>query len=165
MISLFFHWLHLVAAIFWIGGLAFTLISLAPSLSQIEFLQRGKLLKLVMKRFLHIVWGSIAVIVATGLYRVFVVNAMTSLDSFTASGYGHLLLTKIGLVIVMIALAAWVTYGLFPRVSKHIDEHTEKQTPACVECGKLLKKTRRIMWTVLVLGIIVILVAARLRGA
>jgi uncharacterized membrane protein len=61
--------LHLAAAIFWMGGMAFMVMALRPALhEQLGASQRLPLLLAVLKRFFLVVLASIAVLLLTGLY-------------------------------------------------------------------------------------------------
>lgn len=167
VVSLILHWLHLLGVVTWIGGLVFNLIVLTPSLGAVELKPRAVLLRRVLRKFLHTVWGSLFVIIATGLYRVLFVNQMTTLGLFLNTFYGNLLIAKILLVTVMILIAAYVTLVLYPPLTTHLSQHeTETFSPQkCQTCRDMLKITRRLMLTVAILGFVVILVAAQLRGA
>lgn len=60
--------LHLAAAIFWMGGMAFLVMALRPALhAQLEPPQRLPLVVAVLRRFFAIVIASIAVLLATGV--------------------------------------------------------------------------------------------------
>ena len=59
--------LHLAAAIFWIGGMAFVVLALRPALhAQLQPPQRLPLMVLVLRRFFVVVIASIVVLLATG---------------------------------------------------------------------------------------------------
>lgn len=60
--------LHLAAAIVWLGGMAFMLLALRPSLPVLEPAQRLSLLAQVLRRFFAWVWASIAVLLLSGAY-------------------------------------------------------------------------------------------------
>ena len=63
--------LHLAAAIFWMGGMAFMVMALRPVLAdQLPPPQRLQLLCAVLKRFFVVVAASIAALLATGLTMV-----------------------------------------------------------------------------------------------
>jgi uncharacterized membrane protein len=63
--------LHLAAAIFWMGGMAFVVMALRPALAgQLGASQRLPLLVAVLKRFFLVVIASIAVLLATGVYML-----------------------------------------------------------------------------------------------
>jgi uncharacterized membrane protein len=60
--------LHVAAAIFWMGGMAFTVLALRPALhAQLQPPQRLPLMVLVLRRFFFVVIASIAVLLSTGL--------------------------------------------------------------------------------------------------
>lgn len=60
--------LHLAGAIFWMGGMAFTLLALRPALhAQLQPPQRLPLMTLVLRRFFVLVIASIAVLLVTGI--------------------------------------------------------------------------------------------------
>lgn len=60
--------LHLAAAIFWMGGMAFVLLALRPAVqAQLQPPQRLPLMVQVLRRFFVVVAISIAVLLATGL--------------------------------------------------------------------------------------------------
>ena len=62
---------HLAAAIFWIGGMAFVVMALRPSMAeQLEPPQRLPLMAAVLARFFAVVAASIAVLLLTGLYML-----------------------------------------------------------------------------------------------
>ena len=63
-----FLFLHLAAAIFWMGGMAFMVMALRPVLAeQLAPQQRLPLIAAVLKRFFAVVAVSIAVLLATGV--------------------------------------------------------------------------------------------------
>ena len=167
VVSLVFQWLHLLAVITWIGGGIFNIFALSPYLPAIELKQRAILLRRVFKRFLTLTWISIAVIAASGLYRVFFVNQMVTAEPFLSTTYGNTLLVKLSLVSTMIIIVATVTFVLFPKISGHLKGHeTETVSPKmCPICGKMLKQVRQLMTAGLGLAVIVVLLAAFLRGA
>jgi uncharacterized membrane protein len=64
--------LHLAAAIFWIGGMAFMMLALRPAVAaQLQPPVRLPLMADVLRRFFVVVWTSIAVLLPTGLYMLF----------------------------------------------------------------------------------------------
>jgi uncharacterized membrane protein len=59
--------LHLAAAIFWMGGMAFMVLALRPAANaQLQPPQRLPLMLAVMRRFFAVVTASIVVLLATG---------------------------------------------------------------------------------------------------
>ena len=58
--------LHLLGAVFWVGGMGFALLALRPALTMLEPLQRVTLHAAVLKRFFLIVWHAMPIMLITG---------------------------------------------------------------------------------------------------
>lgn len=167
VLNLVLHWLHLTAVVLWIGGLGFNLMLLMPNLKRVDLTNRSKLVSQVMPNFLRLVWITIVIIVATGLYRVAFVNNMTELSDFTSTSYGLSLIAKMWIVVAMIILAAIITLRLAPKIVSHLSIHVqgEQMQQSCSVCASMLKQTKMLMGTVFVMSFVVIFIAAFLRGA
>ena len=63
-------WLHLASAIVWMGGMAFVLWALRPSLDGLAPEVRVTLMGRVLSRFFALVWLCIAVLLASGLWML-----------------------------------------------------------------------------------------------
>jgi hypothetical protein len=63
--------LHLLGAVLWVGGMAFALMVLRPSLAVLAPPQRLALLGQVFARFFRIVWHAVPLILLTGYGMVF----------------------------------------------------------------------------------------------
>ncbi|MFK0260890.1 copper resistance protein CopC [Streptomyces angustmyceticus] len=89
--------LHLLAVATWLGGLAALLVSLywGPPVE-----------RTAVRRFSRIAFGSVLVLVATGLYQSW--RQVGTWRALTDTTYGKLLLLKVGLVVVLVGLA-WVS--------------------------------------------------------
>ena len=60
-------WVHLLAAISWIGGTIFLSVVLVPVLKREPFAsQRAMLFRTIARRFRVVVWGAIAILLLTG---------------------------------------------------------------------------------------------------
>ncbi|MET7742155.1 copper resistance protein CopC [Streptomyces sp. NPDC005385] len=124
--------LHLLAVAVWLGGLTTLLVALfrAPAEEQIE--------AAAVHRFSRLAFGSVLVLVATGIYQSW--RQVGSWSAFTDTTYGQLLLVKIGLVAVLVGVASisrrW-TGGLAdgaPRAAKAalVEQRSARRTPATV---------------------------------
>ncbi|HEY0822643.1 MAG TPA: CopD family protein [Ramlibacter sp.] len=92
--------LHLAAAIFWMGGMAFVLLSLRPALhAQLQPPQRLPLMEQVLRRFFVVVIVSIAVLLASGVPLLMQVpgaqaprgwHAMSGLGVLMVLVFGHI---------------------------------------------------------------------------
>ena len=164
--SLIMHWLHLLAVVAWIGGLTYIVFIFFPVVAALDPVGRATLAPRLIRRFLVLVWTSVGVLLITGLYRIFVVQQMFDRTAWLQTGYGHSLMTKLVLYLLLVGVAVHVTVVLYPPLRNHMREHLAHPTPtACTICARFLKKARRMMWIGWGMGIVTILLAARLRGA
>ena len=61
--TLFLMWLHLLAAVAWIGGMLFLSVVLVPVLRRERFAsQKALLFRTTARRFRVVVWGAITVL-------------------------------------------------------------------------------------------------------
>jgi uncharacterized membrane protein len=134
------QWVHLVAAVVGVGGIAFLLVILLPSVQVFGDEQRNQLLKVVMDRFRWVSWGAILLLLGSGLYNV-------RLRAWEApwGPYWKWLTVKIVLAFCVFTIALLLTLPL-PAFNRF--------------------RARRQMWLSIALGVAltVILISAYLRG-
>ncbi|MFJ8138746.1 copper resistance CopC/CopD family protein [Streptomyces sp. NPDC096013] len=89
---------HLLAVATWLGGLSALLVALyrAPADNQVG--------RTAVRNFSRIAFGSVLTLVATGIYQSW--RQLGSWSAFTDTGYGQLLLVKIGLVALLVGIAS-----------------------------------------------------------
>jgi copper transport protein len=87
---------HVMAMCFWLGGLTVLLVLLAA-------MPPGLLVD-VVSRFSRLAFGAVGLIVVSGIVQSW--RQLGSFGALTSSTYGRLLLAKVGLVVVVVALAA-----------------------------------------------------------
>ena len=108
-------WLHLLAAISWIGGMIFLSLVLAPLVrsrkAAPEFMA---LFRSAALRFRLVVWSAIAVLLTTG--PVLLLNRGLSLLDVT--GWPAILIVKLSLVGLLLLLTVLHDLLLGPRVSQ-----------------------------------------------
>ncbi|MFD0022736.1 copper resistance CopC/CopD family protein [Streptomyces sp. NPDC058382] len=87
--------LHLLAVAAWLGGLAALLVALyrTPDVTATA-----------VRRFSRIAFVSVVVLAATGIYQSW--RQLGSWSALTGTGYGQLLLVKVGLVAVLVGIAS-----------------------------------------------------------
>lgn len=89
---------HLLAVATWLGGLSALLVALyrAPADNRVG--------RSAVQNFSRIAFGSVIALVATGIYQSW--RQLGSWSAFTDTGYGQLLLVKIGLVALLVGIAS-----------------------------------------------------------
>ncbi len=90
--------IHLLAVATWLGGLSALLVALyrAPADNQVG--------RTAVQNFSRVAFGSVIALVATGVYQSW--RQLGSWSAFTDTGYGQLLLVKIGLVALLVGIAS-----------------------------------------------------------
>ena len=113
--------LHLAAAIFWMGGMAFMLLALrGPVSEQLQPPVRLPLLAAILKRFFTVVGVSIAVLLATGVALLMAAgmknappgwHAMAGLGVLMMLVFGHLYFSPWRRMKAAVAAADWPEAG------------------------------------------------------
>jgi uncharacterized membrane protein len=106
-VSLLVRWLHVLAAVTWIGGMLFIALVLVPAARRLEDpALRTRLVHDVGLRFRTIGWVAIGVLVVTGLLNLWMHPVLLSASRF------H---WKVGLVVLALILSAFHDFVLGPR--------------------------------------------------
>lgn len=150
--------IHLLAAMFWLGGMFFLAVVGAPSLRELEPGLRATLFQRLGERFRTAGWIAIAILVVTGLFNLRFRGVLTwtvlgSAD-FWSTAYGHTLAWKLSAVAVMIVVSAVHDFWLGPRASRW-----QAGSP------EALRARRRASWLARVnalAGVVVVVEAVRL---
>jgi uncharacterized membrane protein len=144
--------LHLAAAVLWVGGMAFAHFCLRPA--AVELLQPPQRLPLMAKalgRFFPLVAVAVLMILVTGFWMW-----MRAAGGMARAPIGwHVML---GLGVVMAIVFAYIYARLHPALRKHVDA---QQWP---QAGGVLNRIRMLVSLNLVLGVLTIAAAASARA-
>jgi uncharacterized membrane protein len=106
-VSLLVRWLHVLAAITWIGGMLFIALVMVPTMRRLEDpALRTRLIQATGLRFRTVGWVAIGVLVVTGLLNLWMHPVLLSFPRF------H---WKVGLVVLALILSAFHDFVLGPR--------------------------------------------------
>lgn len=123
--TLFLMWLHLLAAVAWIGGMLFLSIVLVPVLKREPFAsQKALLFRTTARRFRVVVWGAIAVLLVTGPLLLHQRGILIA----DPSGWPPVLAVKLGLVSFLLLLTLTHDLILGPLVVRIIQLPAESRT-------------------------------------
>ncbi|MEK7767871.1 MAG: CopD family protein [bacterium] len=130
-VSVAAHWLHLFAAVAWIGGLFFYLIILLPSFKNLDPVQATRLAQIVAMRFRAVAVGSLGALLLTGLFLFNqILQGVTNRAAFFGSPYGRVLAVKVALAVVAIGAGAGLGFVTAPRLVAAIEAHDEPRLRA-----------------------------------
>lgn len=152
------HWLHLVSAVIWIGGLAFLVMSLTPTLQEVV---PKELIKPIAdglhKRYNRIVGILLVVILFTGGINLHYVNRL--LISQTGEGIPHhtkyLMIFFVKLVLVLGILTLYLYNVIFKEVPTAETSEEER--------AERFKEPIPFQRAALAIGLFIILCAAALK--
>lgn len=122
-VDLWIHWLHLMAAILWVGSVLFAALVVQPVLRRcLEPEARLAVYREIGRRFTPLQWGAWAVLLATGLAKL---RGLRATPDVFYGPFGRILAVKLALVGVMAVLSLLHTYRWGPRLIEAGPGHPE----------------------------------------
>lgn len=104
------RWLHVLAAVTWLGGMLFIALVLVPVARRVQDPRlRADLIAQSGRRFRTVGWAALAVLVVTGVGNLYFKPWMLRVPAFQV---------KAGLVVLALALSAVHDFFLGPRASR-----------------------------------------------
>jgi uncharacterized membrane protein len=156
------YWLHMLATIVWIGGLAAVSLVTLPLLTRLnDPAVRLNFLHSTQKRLDPLGWLSLAVLIATGLVQM---SASDRYEGLLAIGnaWSRAILLKHIVFLGMIGLSAYLTWAALPELSRAV-MRTARGKGETDEIDALFRKHRLILWGNLILGVLVLVFTALAR--
>ena len=138
--------IHILGAVLWVGGMAFALMVLRPSLAVLEPPQRLALHAQVFRRFFLIIWHAMPLLLATGYGMVFGIY----------SGFGNVnpaVHTMHLLGLIMSAVFVYIVFSPWPAFRKALEAGDR------AAAGALADRIRKLITFNLALGLLVVIIA------
>lgn len=161
------YWLHMLATIVWIGGLASISILVIPAARRVlDIAQYAKLLGELQRRLEPLGWFSIILLAGTGMLQM---STNPNYQGFLAiqNRWAAAILLKHLLFLFMLGISAYLTWGLFPKLrrlalqqARGLDNSSGSEIQT-----KLLRQENSLMWVNLILGVLVLLLTAIARAS
>ncbi len=150
----FILWIHLLAAVTWIGGMVIVSLVVVPVLASREpSSQHTELLRAIGERFSQVGWVCIVVLVMTGILNL--MHLAIPWDVLFTTRLGKLLIVKWGLVAGMIGLSIYHDFIAGPRL-----KFLSPGDPVYVRLAARMRWSGRLS---LILGLATLFVAIGLR--
>ena len=148
-------WLHILAAVIWIGGMLFLSLVAVPVLRQIDSpLLQKDLFRAMARRFRRLVWICIAILVLTGIG-----NVLLSGNTLPGSAYMKVLHIKLGLVVILIGMGLLHDFVIGPRAGRALSRDGLPPTGTDLFMVTLAPWVGRFN---LLLGVVILVLAAAL---
>lgn len=154
-------WVHILAAMVWIGGASFIAMVLVPAVRRPEHAHNAPaLMRACALRFRTVGWTSLIVLVVTGCL-ILGLRGFTFADCFTGrvflGPFGRTLAIKLIIVSAILAISGLHDFYLGPNAAKVILENS-----ASDEAAKARKRASWMGRFVLLLGLAVVVLAVQL---
>lgn len=116
--------IHVLAAIFWLGGMLFLAAVGAPVLRSVEPAElRARLFRDLGHRARAWGWITLAILVLTGIGNLYFAGnlhgSVLSSEAFWSAPYGRALTWKLGAVVALLPIQAVHDFVIGPRASRH----------------------------------------------
>ncbi|HET6528262.1 MAG TPA: DUF4149 domain-containing protein [Balneolaceae bacterium] len=124
--------IHVLSAIFWIGGMLFTVAVLVPvSRNKLLKAKKGAFFSLIGKKFSRISWVLFAVLIASGLTalvaRGYPLSILTE-AGFWQAGFGATLFIKLHLFACVLIVSGLHDFWLGPKAAQLMDEQPDSKS-------------------------------------
>lgn len=111
----FVLWIHLLAATAWVGPQVFLFLVAIPAIRSIDQAPlRVRALEVLTSRYNTLAWGAMALLIVSGILTAG--DRLQTIGDPFSLRYGWLLLGKVILVGLAVALSAWHSFYLGPRL-------------------------------------------------
>jgi copper resistance protein D len=155
MLSFVSVWLHILAAVIWIGGMLFLSLVAVPVLRQVESpLLKRDLFRAMAQRFRKLVWICIAVLVLTGIGNVLLFG-----NALPGSAYMKVLHLKLALVAALVGLGLLHDFVIGPRAGRAVSRNGLPPSASDLFMVRLAPWVGRFN---LLLGVVILVLAAAL---
>ena len=161
ILDLLIRWLHVSAAVTWIGGNLIMAIVIVPYFKRsVTPVVRIRILNHIGKQFEPIVWGCVLILIFSGLFNVF--RAVGG-DAAAIGLFMRTLGIKLVLVLVLIILTGIHSFIMGPRLSQAIEalEPDAQELPEDVD--KMRSQMAFVSSVMGVVSLLVLLAAVALR--
>lgn len=148
-------WIHIFAAVVWIGGIFFILFVALPSAKQ-TLEQPGSFMGVLSKRFVPLANMSILLIFVTGIFMSLSSQSLSEIASL-GSLWSKMLSAKIMMVLIMIVVHLYRGLVLTPKISK-----LTAQGGRSVEVGRLQRLSLNLVKANFLFGLTVLLLTGML---
>ncbi|MEE9594094.1 MAG: DUF4149 domain-containing protein [Candidatus Hydrothermarchaeales archaeon] len=141
-------WVHILAAVLWLGGGAFFTFLVVPNLTGLQPPDAGKVSGAISKKFTPLVLLSAAVLAITGILRMYLTGSLNPGYLFSTSGVTLLLKLLVYVVILVVA-------HLITTTAKTLEEGSSPEVAMAAQ-----KRIALLSKTNIALMVIVILLAS-----
>lgn len=159
------YWLHMLATVVWIGGLAALAIFVLPAAHRaLDAPAYAAFLSSLQGRFDPLGWFSLAILAGTGMFQM---SASPNYQGFLAieNRWAAAILVKHLLFFGMAGLSAYLTWGLMPKIRRLALRRLASGSVDESEARRLAAQEMRLLQFNLLLGVLVLALTAVARAS
>jgi len=159
------YWLHMVATVVWIGGLAALAIFVLPAARRaLDEPAYAAFLSGLQQRFDPLGWFSLAILAGTGMFQM---SASPGYQGFLAieNLWAAAILVKHLLFFTMAGLSAYLTWGLLPKIRRLALRRAVSAPADDMAARRLAAQETRLLQLNLLLGVLVLALTAIARAS
>ncbi len=161
ILDLLIRWLHVTAAVAWIGGNLILAVVIVPYFKKtVAPVERIKILTRIGKQFEPIVWTCVIILIFSGLFNVF--RAVGG-DPEAIGQFMRTLGIKLILFFILIILTGFHSFIMGPRLEHAIDALGPDVKELPEEIDKIRRSMAIVSSSMGVVSLLVLLVAVALR--
>lgn len=161
----FAYWLHMLATVAWLGGLfTLALLVLPAARRSLEAPAYAALIERLQKRLQTLGWLSLAVLTGTGMFQM---SAHPSYGGFLSidSPWAAAILAKHLVIGLMVAAAAYSTWGLMPAIRRTALLRAAGKPVDDRRAASLERRETLLLWANIVLSALVLALTALARAS
>lgn len=146
------YWLHMLAAVTWVGSLAVISILVLPAARRtLPPLEQMAMVAAIQGKVEGVAWFSMGLLAATGMFQL---SSNPHYDGFlaTSNQWSLAMLTKHVLTLIMIVVSAVQTWDLMPSIRRILMRREKADREELI---RLQRREMILAWTNLTLGILV----------
>ena len=122
-------WIHILAAMVWIGGMAFLVLVVVPWLRSGKRAEAAAFLRETGERFRNVGWTCFVVLLLTGSFNLWVRGVRLSdfaRPEWLQSSFGKTILVKLGVFVLVLVVSLAHDFVVGPRATRAIaaDPHS-----------------------------------------
>jgi uncharacterized membrane protein len=157
-------WLHMLATVAWLGGLAAIAILVLPAARRVlKPADQLAFIEGIQKRLEPLAWFCLSILIVTGLFQL---SVNPHYDGFlsTTSGWAQAILVKHSLVILMIVVSAIQTWEVLPAIRRGLVRIQRGQATEA-EVERLQKRETFLLRLNILLSILILAATAFARAS
>ena len=154
------YWLHMLATVIWLGGLSALAFLVLPAAGRaLDAGSYTAFLAQLQRRLQQVGWFSLAVLTVTGMFQM---SSNPSYGGFLEinNPWAMAILAKHAVIGLMIAVAAYMTWGVFPALQRMAFLQAAGRPVSGEQAGRLRRQEKLILAINLALSALVLLLTA-----